>query len=297
MAKIKKTVKAKPVKMNTKELAMKLQAIDQVQAVIEFTMDGTVITANENFLKTLGYSLEEIKGQHHRMFCDPAYVNSSEYAAFWAKLNRGEYDTGTYQRVGKGGKEVWIQAAHYQLRDGKGKPSKVVKFALDVTDKQGEILQMRDELKVREEIMNTTSIVSEANLKGDIMTVNEKFLQVSKYPKNELIGFGHNTTRHPDMPKEVFKQMWATIGRGQIFRGVVKNRAKDGTPYYVDAVIAPLSTGKRGSPASISACAMTSPSRRFSAKICRASWTRSISPTPRSNSVWMGRSSRQTTTS
>lgn len=147
--------------MNTKELPMKLQAIDQVQAVIEFTMDGTVITANENFLKTLGYSLEEIKGQHHRMFCDPAYVNSSEYAAFWAKLNRGEYDTGTYQRVGKGGKEVWIQAAYYPLRDGKGKLSKVVKFALDVTDKQVEILQMRDELKVREEIMNTTSIVSE----------------------------------------------------------------------------------------------------------------------------------------
>lgn len=90
--------------------------------------------------------------------------------------------------------------------------------------------------------------LSEANLKGDIMTVNEKFLQLSKYPKNELIGFGHNTTRHPDMPKEVFKQMWATIGRGQIIRGVVKNRAKDGTPYYVDAVIAPIVDRKTGKP-------------------------------------------------
>lgn len=248
MAKIKKTVKAKPVKVNIKELAMKLQAIDQIQAVIEFTMDGTVLTANDNFLKTLGYTLAEIKGQHHRMFCDAAYVASQEYQDFWAKLNRGEYDAGTYQRVGKGGKEVWIQAAYYPLRDSKGKLSKVVKFASDVTDKQVEILHMRDELKVREEIMNVTSIVSEANLKGDIMSVNEKFLQVSKYPKNELIGFGHNMMRHPDMPKEVFKQMWATIGRGQIFRGVVKNRAKDGTPYYVDAVIAPIVDKKTGKP-------------------------------------------------
>ncbi len=106
---------------------------------------------------------------------------------------------------------------------------------------------VESELKVRTDIMNVTSIVSEADKKGDILTVNEKFLEVSKYPKNELIGFGHNTTRHPDMPKEVFKQMWSTIGRGEIFRGVVKNRAKDGTPYYVDAVIAPI-MGDNGKP-------------------------------------------------
>ncbi|MBX3318588.1 MAG: PAS domain-containing protein [Nitrospira sp.] len=234
--------------VNVEELAAKLKAIDKVQAVIEFNMDGTVITANDNFLKTLDYTLDEIKGKHHRMFCDQAYTNSPEYQAFWAKLNRGEYDAGTYQRVGKGGKEVWIQAAYYPLMNGSGKPYKVVKFASDVTEKQTEIMYMRDELKVREDIMNTTSIVSEANLKGDIMSVNEKFLQVSKYPKNELVGFGHNTTRHPDMPKEVFKQMWATIGKGQIFRGVVKNRAKDGTPYYVDAVIAPFVDKKTGKP-------------------------------------------------
>ena len=234
--------------VNVEELVAKLKAIDQTQAVIEFNMDGTVITANENFLKTLGYTLDEIKGQHHRMFCDPTYVSSPEYPAFWQKLNRGEYDAGTYQRVGKGGKEVWIQAAYYPLMNSSGKPYKVVKFASDVTAKQTEIMHMQDELEVRESIMNQTSIVSEANLKGDIMSVNEKFLQVSKYPKNELIGFGHNTTRHPDMPKEVFKQMWATIGRGQIFRGVVKNRAKDGNPYYVDAVIAPFVDKKTGKP-------------------------------------------------
>ncbi len=107
--------------------------------------------------------------------------------------------------------------------------------------------ELESELKVRTDIMNVTSIVSEADKKGDILTVNQKFLEVSKYPKNELIGFGHNTTRHPDMPKAVFKEMWSTIGRGEIFRGVVKNRAKDGTPYYVDAVIAPI-MGENGKP-------------------------------------------------
>jgi len=107
--------------------------------------------------------------------------------------------------------------------------------------------EVESELQVRKDIMNVTSIVSEADKKGDILSVNDKFLEVSKYPKDELIGHGHNTTRHPDMPKEVFKQMWQTIGRGDIFRGVVKNRAKDGTPYYVDAVIAPI-LGENGKP-------------------------------------------------
>ena len=116
-----------------------------------------------------------------------------------------------------------------------------------LADLQARLDAVESELRVRTDIMNLTSIVSEADKKGDILSVNEKFLEVSKYPKNELIGHGHNTTRHPDMPKEVFKQMWATIGRGDIFRGVVKNRAKDGTPYYVDAVIAPI-LGENGKP-------------------------------------------------
>jgi methyl-accepting chemotaxis protein len=103
------------------------------------------------------------------------------------------------------------------------------------------------ELKVRTDIMNETSIVSEADKKGDILSINEKFIEVSKYSREELIGQPHNTTRHPDMAKDVFKQMWSTIGRGQMFRGIIKNRAKDGTPYYVDAVIAPI-LGENGKP-------------------------------------------------
>lgn len=104
-----------------------------------------------------------------------------------------------------------------------------------------------EEMNARVEIMNTTSIVSEANLKGDILTANDKYVEVSKYSREELLGKPHSITRHADMPKEVFKQMWHTIGQGKIFRGVIKNRAKDGTPYYVDAVIKPI-MGPDGKP-------------------------------------------------
>src|ERR1700752_2316835 len=94
-----------------------LEAINKAQAVIEFTMDGVIVTANENFLKTLGYTLDEIKGQHHAMFVEPAYKQSAEYRAFWEKLGRGEFDTGEYKRIGKGGKEVWIQASYNPILD------------------------------------------------------------------------------------------------------------------------------------------------------------------------------------
>lgn len=110
-----------------------LKSISANQAVIEFTMDGSVVTANQNFLNALGYSLEEIKGRHHRQFVDETYANSHEYREFWSKLNRGEYVSGEFRRIGKGGKEVWIQASYNPIKDQSGKPVKVVKFATDIT--------------------------------------------------------------------------------------------------------------------------------------------------------------------
>lgn len=110
-----------------------LKSISANQAVIEFQTDGTVITANQNFLQTLGYSLDEIKGRHHRMFVDESYAASHDYREFWAKLNRGEYVAGEFRRIGKGGKEVWIQASYNPIKDQSGKVAKVVKFAIDIT--------------------------------------------------------------------------------------------------------------------------------------------------------------------
>jgi methyl-accepting chemotaxis protein len=135
---------------------------------------------------------------------------------------------------------------------GNGQDAEEVNPSSSPTPEQLEtaLKKMQDEiteLRVRASITNLTSIVSEADLKGDIVSINDKFCQVSKYSPAELLGKPHNTTRHPDMSKDVFKQLWATIGRGEIFRGVIKNRAKDGTPYYVDAVIAPV-LGENGKP-------------------------------------------------
>ncbi|MCY2975828.1 MAG: PAS domain-containing methyl-accepting chemotaxis protein [Planctomycetota bacterium] len=116
-----------------------------------------------------------------------------------------------------------------------------------LTAEKEALLAQINELNVRVDIMNETSIVSESDLKGDILSVNDKFVQISKYSRDELIGAPHSTTRHPDMPKETFKELWSTIGRGRTFRGIIKNQAKDGTPYYVDAVIAPV-MGPNGKP-------------------------------------------------
>ncbi|AGH94529.1 methyl-accepting chemotaxis protein [Pseudobdellovibrio exovorus] len=217
-----------------------LDAVYRSQSVVEFQPDGSIVSANENFLNLLGYTQEELKGQHHRLFCEPAHVESLVYRQFWEKLSKGETCSGEYKLKSKSGLDVWVTASFNPIQDRTGKIVKIVQFATDITES-------RTELKVRTDIMNMTSIVSEANLRGDITNINDKYVEVSKYSREELLGQPHNITRHPDMPKETFKEMWSTIGKGQMFRGVIKNRAKDGTPYYVDAVVAPI-MGENGKP-------------------------------------------------
>ena len=120
-----------------------ISAIRKSQAVIEFTLDGIIVDANDNFLATLGYTLDEIKGKHHAMFVEPAYAAGAEYANFWAMLKRGEYQAAQYKRIGKGGKEVWIQASYNPIVDASGRPYKVVKFATDITQQ----VQLLDKLR------------------------------------------------------------------------------------------------------------------------------------------------------
>ncbi|MCA9009003.1 MAG: PAS domain S-box protein [Planctomycetaceae bacterium] len=129
-----RTTKASDDKARLVELTNLIGAISKAQAVIEFEMDGTIITANDNFQKTLGYSLDEIKGRHHSMFIENDVKNSPEYREFWARLSRGENLPGEYRRIGKGGKLVVIQASYNPIADASGKLVKVVKFATDVTD-------------------------------------------------------------------------------------------------------------------------------------------------------------------
>jgi methyl-accepting chemotaxis protein len=140
------------IRMNAGMLA----AIDKAQAVIEFTLDGKIVHANENFLNALGYTLDEVRGQHHSMFVDPAYRQSPEYRMFWEKLGRGEFDADQYKRIGKGGKEVWIQASYNPILDANGKPFKVVKYATDVT------AQVRASQALQLAVRQTEGVVSAA---------------------------------------------------------------------------------------------------------------------------------------
>ncbi|MBP7705412.1 MAG: PAS domain-containing protein [Caulobacter sp.] len=116
-----------------RELEAKVAAMERSQAIIEFKLDGTVITANQNFLATLGYTLAEIEGRHHRMFCEPAYVETQAYRDFWRALNNGEFNSDKYLRLGKGGRPVWIQASYNPVIGPDGRPYKVIKFATDIT--------------------------------------------------------------------------------------------------------------------------------------------------------------------
>lgn len=120
-------------KVKSSDYESKINAINRSQAAIEFKLDGTIIWANENFCQTLGYTLNDIKGKHHSMFCDPEYTKSNEYKMFWEKLGRGEFDSGEYKRFGQGGKEVYINASYNPLFDAAGKVVKVIKYATDLT--------------------------------------------------------------------------------------------------------------------------------------------------------------------
>jgi methyl-accepting chemotaxis protein len=115
------------------DLESQLQAVHKTQAVIEFEPNGTIVTANENFLKATGYRLDEVKGKHHRIFCEGSYVNSPDYERFWATLNRGEAQNGDVKRVTKDGREIWLRAIYSPVHDQNGRVTKVVKFASDIT--------------------------------------------------------------------------------------------------------------------------------------------------------------------
>ncbi len=222
-----------------------LLPVGEAQAMAEFTLEGDFIAVNEAFCDLFGYDASEVRGKHHALLA--AARDGEDDRQLWGKITRGETQMGQFRMTGKGGREFWLQACYVPGADASGKISRIVMAGMDITEFARKAKDDAIELRVRSDIMNETSIVSYADLKGDIVTINEKFIEVSKYSRDELIGRPHNTTRHPDMPKEVFKEMWATIGRGKMFRGIIKNRAKDGTPYYVDAVIAPF-LGENGKP-------------------------------------------------
>src|SRR3569623_1989476 len=219
------------------EMAGRLAALDRDQATIEFNLDGTVITANQNFLSVLGYALDEIQGKHHRMFCDPAYVASPDYEAFWAKLRRGEIDAGHYRPLGKGGKEVWIQASYNPILDAAGKPYKVVKFATDVTDQRNRASEFEGKMAAIDKVQATI----EFGLDGTVLTANANFLQTLGYRLEEIRGRHHRTFCEPSyVASPDYEAFWAKLRAGEADAGVYRRLGKGGKEVWIQASYYPI---------------------------------------------------------
>lgn len=212
-------------------------AISKSQAVIEFETDGTIITANQNFLDALGYRLEEIKGKHHAMFVAPEVRDSAEYRKFWADLARGEFQSGEYKRLGKGGKEVWIQASYNPILDRSGKPCRVIKFASDITAKK--MRSMEDAGKIA--AIGRAQAVIEFNLDGTIITANDAFLKALGYPLAEIQGKHHGMFVAPDeRNSDAYREFWASLNRGEFQTGEYKRFGKGGKEVWILASYNPI---------------------------------------------------------
>ncbi len=214
-----------------------INAISKAQAVIEFNLDGTIITANDNFLNTLGYALQEIQGQHHSMFAPEELKNSSEYTAFWQKLNRGEFETGEYKRIAKGGREIWIQASYNPILDANGKPYKVVKFATDITQQKRANANFEGQI----DAISKAQAVIEFNMDGTIITANDNFLQTMGYQLNEIIGQHHSIFAPNELKgSSEYKAFWHKLNLGEFEAGEYKRIAKGGSEVWIQASYNPI---------------------------------------------------------
>ncbi|WP_340115369.1 PAS domain-containing methyl-accepting chemotaxis protein [Pelagibius sp. 7325] len=226
-----------PFSMLRNDTTARLAALDRSQAIIEFTMDGTIITANANFLAAMGYTLDEVKGKHHSIFVEPAFRESAEYKAFWAKLNRGEFEAAQYKRIGKGGKEVWIEASYNPLMGKNGKPFKVVKYATDVSKQKAEFADLQGKV----EAIGRSQAVIEFQLDGTIITANENFLKTLGYTLEEIKGKHHRLFVEPAYRESAeYKEFWAKLGRGEFQAGQYKRITKSGKEVWIEASYNPV---------------------------------------------------------
>ena len=205
------------------DLRGQVQAIGRSQAVIEFALDGTIQRANENFLKAVGYSLEEIRGQHHRMFVEPVERESAAYQRFWVQLAHGEYQSGQFRRIAKGGRELWLQASYNPIFDAAGKPFKVVKYCTDVTEQKLHAADFEGQIKA----IDKSQAVIEFELSGVIRNANENFLRTVGYSIDEIRGRHHRMFVDAAYAESSeYRAFWEKLGRGDYDSGVYKRVGK-----------------------------------------------------------------------
>jgi methyl-accepting chemotaxis protein len=224
-------------KLRNADFSGQIEAVGKSQAVIEFNMDGTIITANENFCGAMGYALEEIQGKHHSMFAEPELAASAEYKAFWEKLNRGEFESGEFKRVGKGGREIWIQASYNPILDLNGNPFKVVKYATDITEEKLRNADFSGQI----EAVGKSQAVIEFNMDGTIITANENFCGAMGYALEEIQGKHHSMFADPELAASAeYKAFWEKLNRGEFDAGEFKRLGKGGKEIWIQASYNPI---------------------------------------------------------
>lgn len=212
-------------------------AINRVQAVIEFELDGTILHANDNFLNVVGYTLDEVQGKHHAMFCDPEYVKTPQYREFWAKLARGEFDQGEYKRIARDGHEVWISASYNPIFDADGKPYKVIKFATDVTR-----TKMRNaEYEGKVSAIGKAQAVVEFDVNGNVLDANANFLDVMGYELADIKGEHHRVFCEAEYANSFeYKKFWQKLNRGEFDSGRYKRIGNHGKVVWIQATYNPI---------------------------------------------------------
>ncbi|MBW9075349.1 methyl-accepting chemotaxis protein [Agrobacterium deltaense] len=213
-----------------------LAALSKSQAIIEFDLSGKILNANENFCRALGYELSEIVGRHHSMFVEPAVVSSQDYKAFWSKLSAGQFDQRQYKRIGKGGREVWIEAS-YNPVFRRGKPVKVVKIATDITDRK--LKAAEDAGKI--DALSRAQAIIEFSPNGEVLTANENFLAALGYSLAEVQGRHHSMFCEPVYTQSSqYKQFWERLAGGDLVADEFMRLGKGGRKVFIQASYNPI---------------------------------------------------------
>ncbi|HZG27493.1 MAG TPA: methyl-accepting chemotaxis protein [Ensifer sp.] len=213
-----------------------LASIRKAHAIIEFDPDGNILDANSNFCQALGYSLEEIRGRHHRMFVEAAYSETAEYRAFWANLKTGAHNRAEFKRFGKAGREVWIEATYSPVTKG-GKVVKVIKVATDIT--AGKLKSLQDAGKI--EAISRTQAVIEFTPQGEIITANDNFLTALGYALPEIVGKHHRIFCYPeDVQSPLYIEFWANLAAGKFQSGEFRRSGKGGREVWIQASYNPI---------------------------------------------------------
>lgn len=214
-----------------------LEAISRSMASIEFDLNGIVLKANDNFFKAMRYRPEQVIGKEHRMFCTPDYARSSEYSQLWSRLRSGEFVSATFQRVAGDGAAVWLEASYNPVRDTSGKVVKIVKYAMDVTEK----LRAESESRNKLQAIDRAMAVIEFDLDGKIIAANDNLLRLLGYSRQELLGKNHKLLCPPELTHgEQYQDFWRRLNKGEFFSGQYKRVGKHGQTLWLEASYNPV---------------------------------------------------------